>query len=126
MHRQPERLHARAHLRQESLDIVQSLETAYAAVGASNNNHVATGVAGSPLLRPQVYRASRAACASACLAAPMMNSCSQPSRKAYESAFGQHAKWHCEALGYGYNSDRNQILETVAASGAVHTFATAS
>jgi hypothetical protein len=54
MHRQPELLHARAHLRQESLRIVQSLEADYAVVGVSNNDHVPTGVAVSPLLRPQV------------------------------------------------------------------------
>src|SRR5438445_7620114 len=54
MHRQPELLHARAYLGQESLGIVLSLETDHAVVGVTNNNHVPAGVAVSPLLRPQV------------------------------------------------------------------------
>src|ERR1700693_3829803 len=48
MHRQPELLHARAHLGQESLGVVPSLEANNAVVGVTNNDHVPAGVAVSP------------------------------------------------------------------------------
>src|SRR5438093_240951 len=54
MHRQPKLLHARAHLGQESLSVVQPLESDNSVIGVTNDNHVPASVTVSPPLRPKV------------------------------------------------------------------------